>query len=806
MDKRTTRVSSYFKSKQSGNKDDVTRRVDLGSSNVTRRVPVPSGTGTPDTGGVEPGGFLRPIISGGRVMPLGALPEGTRLVGDAIVRATLSPHESQRPGLFLCTGAEGDVIVKVAPTDYRPRPDVWALLTELRHPSVLRTYRTIESDGLYFEIQEYCRGGTLADPIAGNDGSRTVTSAWVMETLIPQINEGLKYLHDRDIVHRDVKPSNIYRKMAGGQETLVLGDFDVSAVLDRARTSRDTQRMGGTWYYTAPEAFPRFVDESATMQRGRVTRSADYYSLGVTIVELLQGTTSLHMCELPDLFDFYLQGNTVAIPQNIPQRLSLLLQGLLIRNRKTRWGAKEVDRWLRGTTTDDDRRRILEDRAYDLPRASSPYRLKSHSPVDLPGLADAMYREMDAAMEDLMSGDILLNWVGSIDANKARTMRSAREAYRHDPETALFAAITICDPLRPFIMSDGHEVETALEWLQHVEDAKNPNRFVTEKALAKLGAWLGLKADPDKRVADRIQGVIRQTHQVRLAEMAYLIDPERPYLIMPGVECDTPQEIARATYGDPEDWSEGPPVCYRESFHLWQNGTLYAWMRQRGLGSVASRASEIANSLSERQYAAFETVLRLLDPKLPPVAVRLSMGEVAGGLLVPHDKSKTILIPYSTVGCGIPFGALKLAKSVPGLWLSDQLIEQREGIFSLTLDASEGLPASRRFQTEISMDGGFTRLEEDAYALTYGVTLPLWGTVGRVLMGAAVGALLAGGVRYVASIIIDMPIIPEWSAERVWALTRDGEYPYSRELGIAGLMALTMFIGWAIWNLYRHKE
>ncbi|HHW26677.1 MAG TPA: protein kinase family protein [Firmicutes bacterium] len=740
-------------------------------------------------------------------MPLGALAKGTRLPGDCIVRETLSPHESQRPGLYLCTAREGDVIVKVAPTDYVPRPEVWGILTELRHPNVLRTYRTIESDGLYYEVQEYCPGGTLSDLIGGGGrGFTPVTASWVMETLIPQMNEGLKYLHSRGIVHRDIKPSNIYRKIEGGKEVLVLGDFDVSARLDMARTSRDTQRIGGTWYYTAPEAFPRFVDESATMQRGRVTRSADYFSLGVTIVELLQGTTSLHMCDLPDLFDFYLQGNTVAIPENIPRRLSLLLQGLLIRNRKTRWGADEVDRWLKGATTNDDQKRILEDRAYDLPRASRPYRLKSHSPVDLPGLAEAMYREPDAAMEDLMSGDILLNWIGNIDANKARTIRSAREAYRQDPETALFAAITICDPFRPFIMADGHEAQTAMDWLRHVDESPNPFVFVSKKALSRFSVWLAFKAEPDKRVADRIHGLIDRLEHVRLAEMTYLIDPERPYRIMPGLEAKTAKEIARATYGRPDEWTQGPPKRYMESFELWNKGILYAWMRQRGYGRLASSAQEISKRVSEHRYAAFETILRLLDPELPPVTVRLSMESLAGGLLVTYGKSGSVKIRYSTVGCGIPFGVLKISQESPGLYLSGQLVEQREGTVQLTLDTTEGIPASRRFQNTLEVEGAFTQLEGGAKAFVFGATLPVWGTIGRVASGAAIGAALLGGARYIASKVIQIPVVPEYDAGMVWERTLEGFFPYAKELGMAGLMILALILGCAIWWSCRPRE
>ena len=198
---------------------------------------------------------------------------------------------------------------------------------------------------------------------------------WVVAVMLPQIADALEYLHAQEIIHRDIKPANIYLKHEDGVETLVLADFDISSVLEQKRTSRDTQRAGGTWLYTAPEAFPRFVDDHASHRRGRVNRASDYYSLGITLIEMLTGTTSLHLCQLPDLFDFYLSGGRVEIPQGIPGRLPLLLRGLLIRNRQTRWGASEVERWLSNENSDDDLRRIQDDDYFELARASRPYRL-----------------------------------------------------------------------------------------------------------------------------------------------------------------------------------------------------------------------------------------------------------------------------------------------------------------------------------------------------------------------------------------------------------------------------------------------
>ncbi len=738
---------------------------------------------------------------GVRTMPLGVLPAGHELCDDCMVKETLSPHESQRPGLYYCVAPEGDVVVKVAPADYPPKPDVWRQLPDLQHPNVLRTYRTVEVGFFFYEVQEYCNEGTLADRLTREDQRfSTFTADWVMDELMPQIHAGLKYLHERDIVHRDVKPSNIYRKRsADGKGTLVLGDFDISAVLDRTHTSRDTQRIAGTWYYSAPEAFPRFVDEQAVTRRGRVTRSADYYSLGVTIVELLQGTTSLHMCELPDLFDFYLQGNVVEIPRNIPERLSLLLRGLLIRNRQARWGAEEIDRWLRNAVTVEDRKRIRDDTSYVLPRVSQPYRLKEHSPVDLPGLADAMYREPDAATEDLMSGDILLHWVGAIDANKAREIRSMREHLRQKPDLALFAAIMICDPSRPFIFAGGQEAHSSSDWFDFARSLAAAEAG-SEAMLGRLATWLRLKVEPEERIAAGVQGILTSPPDVRFEELAYLIDPGRPYTIAPGIEASTPPEIARATYGSPGDWAKKMPDCYEASFKLWKGGFLSAWMRQRGLGAVAGQAGRVEADLTGQPYAAFEVVLRLLCPDLPPVQVKLDLAEVGKGLRVARGQSRTIALPYSTVGCGMPFGGLKIEDGRPGLSLSDQLIRSRSGVVHLELDSRAGIPMFRAFRGRIHLEGGYTSLAGGPVAFTYSVRLPVALTLSRIALGVFLGGILAGVPRWiVADFGITAPPHPHYDPHWLWNATRAGAFPFLNFIGAAAVTVGVFYAAWRVW-------
>ena len=111
-------------------------------------------------------------------------------------------------------------------------------------------------------MQEFCDGGTLENPgaEAGNDIAPP-SPEWI-SNLHPAMSAALHYLHEQEIIHRDVKPANIYQHRPRHQ-ALVLGDFDISSVLEGSRTLRDTQRTAGTWYYTAPEAFPRFCSTTA---------------------------------------------------------------------------------------------------------------------------------------------------------------------------------------------------------------------------------------------------------------------------------------------------------------------------------------------------------------------------------------------------------------------------------------------------------------------------------------------------------------------------------------------------------------
>ena len=94
--------------------------------------------------------------------------------------------------------------------------------------------------------------------------------------LAAQLGRGLDALHERGIVHRDVKPSNV---LLDGDGTAALTDFGLARGADWTRLTRDGQVVG-TPQYLAPEL----------IEGEEATPASDLYALGCVLYECLAGT------------------------------------------------------------------------------------------------------------------------------------------------------------------------------------------------------------------------------------------------------------------------------------------------------------------------------------------------------------------------------------------------------------------------------------------------------------------------------------------------------------------------------------
>jgi serine/threonine-protein kinase len=143
----------------------------------------------------------------------------------------------------------------------------------LQHPNIVQIHEVGEHDGKPFLSLEYVEGGSLLRKVAGMPQPER-QAARLLETLARAVH----YLHQRGILHRDLKPNNVLLTADG---TPKIADFGLAKVLDADSGPSRSDTLLGTPSYMAPE--------QAAGDAKKVGASADVYSLGAILYELLTG-------------------------------------------------------------------------------------------------------------------------------------------------------------------------------------------------------------------------------------------------------------------------------------------------------------------------------------------------------------------------------------------------------------------------------------------------------------------------------------------------------------------------------------
>lgn len=214
------------------------------------------------------------------------------------------------------------------------RPDI-----DLDHVVRVHDYGTLP-DGGFYEVQEYCTFGSLRE-LMGTGASID------LDRLISELTASVSYVHGLGILHRDLKPENILARSVDPLD-LVVADFGL--VRQLAGSVRRTTRAG-TVEYSPPEGVATNVD---------VSQAWDWWAVGIIVAEVATGVHPLALPDgsFPSADDIRseLAQRPVSLDGIDDERVRLLCAGLLVRDRRQRWGADEVARWHAGespTVTDD---------------------------------------------------------------------------------------------------------------------------------------------------------------------------------------------------------------------------------------------------------------------------------------------------------------------------------------------------------------------------------------------------------------------------------------------------------------------
>ncbi len=168
----------------------------------------------------------------------------------------------------------------------------YEVLEKLTHPHIVRVF-DLDQDkdsGRWYLRMEYVEGEDLGKKIAVvvQQAHRPLFGMDVMVGWLGQLVDALDYAHQQGILHRDIKPANLM--LTSEPQRLKVMDFGIARIVSGTHTTQHTAMMGSI-HYAAPE-----------LLRGQAaTPSADIYSFGVLVYEMLTGEPPMGHFEKPSL-------------------------------------------------------------------------------------------------------------------------------------------------------------------------------------------------------------------------------------------------------------------------------------------------------------------------------------------------------------------------------------------------------------------------------------------------------------------------------------------------------------------------
>ena len=274
---------------------------------------------------------------------------------DALIGKTLGPYQIVerigRGGMATVYKAyqpalDRKVAIKVLPAHLAEAPGFAQrfqrearAVARLEHPNILAVYDFGRQGDLSYLVMRYVEGGTLKDLL----GKRLPLER--VAELVSEIADALDYAHERGVVHRDVKPSNV---LLDPQGRALLTDFGVARIVEETQQITGTGVGVGTPAYMSPE-----------QGKGKpVDGRSDVYSLGVMLYEMLTGQVP-YQAETPIAVVLKHINDPLPIPRQvnpaIPEAVERVVLKALAKEPEDRHQtAGEMAKALRGAIADTE--------------------------------------------------------------------------------------------------------------------------------------------------------------------------------------------------------------------------------------------------------------------------------------------------------------------------------------------------------------------------------------------------------------------------------------------------------------------
>lgn len=222
------------------------------------------------------------------------------------------------------------------------------ILERLDHPNIIKFIEVFRSTKPFASlniVMDYADGGDLQSKIK-NQKTKQFNESQILDWFT-QICLAIKHIHDKKILHRDLKSGNIFLTKDG---KIKLGDFGIAKCLnntfDKART------LVGTPYYLSPEI----------VQDKPYSFKSDIWSLGILLYEMTMLKMPFEASSLPMLSLKIVRGNYSPIASTVSRDLKQLIQCLIQVEIKNRPSIYEI---LRNNLIKNRIRNFLSEKEYE---------------------------------------------------------------------------------------------------------------------------------------------------------------------------------------------------------------------------------------------------------------------------------------------------------------------------------------------------------------------------------------------------------------------------------------------------------
>lgn len=200
------------------------------------------------------------------------------------------------------------------------------LLSQLKHPNIVTYKESWEGgDGLLYIVMGFCEGGDLYRKLKEQKG-QLLPESQVVEWFV-QIAMALQYLHERHILHRDLKTQNVFLTRTN---IIKVGDLGIARVLENHSDMAST--LIGTPYYMSPELF----------SNKPYNYKSDVWALGCCVYEMATLKHAFNAKDMNSLVYRIIEGKLPPMPKVYNVELAELIRTMLSRRPEERPSVRSI--------------------------------------------------------------------------------------------------------------------------------------------------------------------------------------------------------------------------------------------------------------------------------------------------------------------------------------------------------------------------------------------------------------------------------------------------------------------------------